>query len=337
MRRARPHCAIRASRSAGASRRSGATPPAAARPDLWFTYHAYYKAPDWLGPEASTALGHSLRDRRGLARGEARRRPVGYRAPGRDGGDPARRPAALPDARRRGGAARDCRVTGRIESLPPFLDPAPFRAAAGRRDAERARLARSHGLDAVGALDRGRGDDAAGRQACLLPGARRALGPLRDLAWRLLIAGDGPARAEVEAALGAAIPGRAAYPGRIGPGRSRCALRGGGPLRLARGQRGLRDGDARSAGRRDCPWFPAPRAASPTWSSTAGPGCWRPAATTRRLLPWCGNLLVDAGKRARMGAAAAAFAAGERSVESAALRLGPAARPIFCDVGESPE
>src|SRR5262245_44041173 len=27
------------------------------RPELWFTYHVYYKAPDWLGPEASAALG----------------------------------------------------------------------------------------------------------------------------------------------------------------------------------------------------------------------------------------------------------------------------------------
>ena len=29
--------------------------PAESRPELWFTYHLYYKAPDWLGPEASVA------------------------------------------------------------------------------------------------------------------------------------------------------------------------------------------------------------------------------------------------------------------------------------------
>src|SRR3954468_609935 len=29
----------------------------ASAPDLWFTYHLYYKAPDWLGPAVSTALG----------------------------------------------------------------------------------------------------------------------------------------------------------------------------------------------------------------------------------------------------------------------------------------
>ena len=30
--------------------------PADTRPDLWFTYHLYHKAPDWLGPAVSQAL-----------------------------------------------------------------------------------------------------------------------------------------------------------------------------------------------------------------------------------------------------------------------------------------
>src|SRR5262245_55798755 len=29
---------------------------AAERPELWFTYHLYYKAPDWLGPAVCAAL-----------------------------------------------------------------------------------------------------------------------------------------------------------------------------------------------------------------------------------------------------------------------------------------
>src|SRR5687767_2980513 len=29
----------------------------AAAPELWLTYHLYYKAPDWLGPRVSAALG----------------------------------------------------------------------------------------------------------------------------------------------------------------------------------------------------------------------------------------------------------------------------------------
>jgi glycosyltransferase involved in cell wall biosynthesis len=31
--------------------------PASERPRLWFTYHVYYKAPDWIGPRAADALG----------------------------------------------------------------------------------------------------------------------------------------------------------------------------------------------------------------------------------------------------------------------------------------
>src|SRR5690348_10210627 len=26
-------------------------------PELWFTYHLYYKAPDWLGPAVTSGLG----------------------------------------------------------------------------------------------------------------------------------------------------------------------------------------------------------------------------------------------------------------------------------------
>ena len=29
----------------------------AAPPDLWFTYHLYHKAPDWIGPRVAAALG----------------------------------------------------------------------------------------------------------------------------------------------------------------------------------------------------------------------------------------------------------------------------------------
>ncbi|HEX2509123.1 MAG TPA: glycosyltransferase family 1 protein, partial [Microvirga sp.] len=31
--------------------------PSAERPRLWFTYHVYYKAPDWIGPSVAGALG----------------------------------------------------------------------------------------------------------------------------------------------------------------------------------------------------------------------------------------------------------------------------------------
>ena len=34
--------------------------PEESRPCLWFTYHVYYKAPDWIGPRVAQALEHSI-------------------------------------------------------------------------------------------------------------------------------------------------------------------------------------------------------------------------------------------------------------------------------------
>ena len=33
------------------------TVTAGERPDLWFSYHLYHKAPDWIGPSVTTRLG----------------------------------------------------------------------------------------------------------------------------------------------------------------------------------------------------------------------------------------------------------------------------------------
>jgi hypothetical protein len=33
------------------------TASAGERPDLWFSYHLYHKAPDWIGPSVATRLG----------------------------------------------------------------------------------------------------------------------------------------------------------------------------------------------------------------------------------------------------------------------------------------
>ena len=294
---------------------------AEARPDLWFTYHVYYKAPDWLGPEASTALGipyviaeASHADKRADGpwhlghRGtmEAIRRANLLLCPTRDDMEGLRAVAASP---------------GRIESLPPFLDPAPFRAAADRREACRRDLARTHGLEpsvpwlAVAAMMRS-GDKLASYGALA-----RALGHVRDLPWRLLVAGDGPARGEVEAAFAAAIPERAVFLGALS----------------------LNDVAATYAAADLCVWpavneaygmalLEAQAAGVPVVScATRGvpdvvehgrSGLLAPAGDERALAALVRELLLDEGTRSRMGSAAVAFAAGERSIESAAILLG---------------
>lgn len=294
--------------------------PAAARPDLWFTYHVYYKAPDWLGPEASATLGvpYVIAEASFANKRAGGPWDIGHRAaagaiqradlllcPSRDDLDGLRGVAASHD---------------RIAQLPPFLDAAPFRAAAARRNAERARLAQAHDLDpgvpwiAVAAMMRP-GDKLASYRA--LAGA---LGRLRDLPWRLVIAGDGAARAEVAAALDAAIPARAVFLGALG----------------------LEDVAATYAAADLCVWpavneaygmamLEAQAAGVPVVScATRGvpdvvehgrTGLLAPSGDEQALAGLVRELLRDAERRSRLSAAAAAFAAGERSVESAAARL----------------
>ena len=172
------------------------------RPDIWFTYHLYHKAPDWIGPRVSGALGIPY------VVAEASFAPKQAGGPWAIGHD------AVAEAL--GGARQviclnpddaECLeplLSGRgiLAMLRPFLDTAPARAAAGRRDTGRRQLAGQYGLDpeipwlAVAAMMRP-GDKLASYR--ILGDALRRLG---DRRWVLLVAGDGEARADVEAALG---------------------------------------------------------------------------------------------------------------------------------------
>lgn len=188
--------------------------PAELRPSLWFTYHVYYKAPDWLGPAVSAALGipyviaeASYAEKRAggpWAIGhEAAADAIGHArlvlSPSRD--DVAGLKALLPKER--------------IVHFPPFLDAAPYRVTPKERAAYRARLARERGLDpavpwlVVAAMMRA-GDKVASYRALA-----DALSGVADLPWRLLVAGDGSGRAQVEAALERAAPGRACFLGTL--------------------------------------------------------------------------------------------------------------------------
>jgi glycosyltransferase involved in cell wall biosynthesis len=158
------------------------------RPELWFTYHLYYKAPDWLGPAVSAALGVPYL----IAEAS--------HAPKRAGGPWQTGHRAVEAALRRADAVfglnptdRDCvlpllRQPQRWIALPPFLDARHYNIPPTRPGGEPPRLI------AV-AMMRQRDKLASYR----LLGA--ALATLLELSWTLEIVGDGPARAEVESAL----------------------------------------------------------------------------------------------------------------------------------------
>src|SRR5476649_151890 len=157
------------------------------RPDIWFTYHVYYKAPDWLGPAIAAELGIPYV----IAEASF--------APKRAGGPWSLGHAAVGEAIRAASlllcpiqddvACVEPLVSSRekVVLLPPFLDSGPYRAAARGRAARRKRLAAKLHLDplvpwiVVAAMMR-MGDKASSYYMLA-----STLGHLADIPWQILV------------------------------------------------------------------------------------------------------------------------------------------------------
>lgn len=186
-----------------------------APPELWFTYHLYHKAPDLLGPAVAQRLGIPYV----VAEASV--------APKQSGGPWAAGHAAAAAAVRRADRViavnpddLPClrplvRDPGRLVAIRPFLDAAPAARARAGRAGHRAAFAARHRIDrdvpwiAVAAMMRP-GDKLASYR---LLGA--ALARIAERPWALLVAGDGPARAEVAASLD--FGGRVRFLGTLEP------------------------------------------------------------------------------------------------------------------------
>jgi glycosyltransferase involved in cell wall biosynthesis len=293
----------------------------AARPALWFTYHLYYKAPDWLGPEVAAALGIPYV----VAEASyAARRAQGPWAIGHEGACAAIRRAKLllcPTREDAAGLAPIVPDASRVVWLPPFLDTAPYARAAASRAAHRARLAAAHRLDPtipwIAAV------------AMMRPGAKLAsyralagtLARLADLRWHLLVAGDGVARPEVEAALEEAVPGRVAWLGALREEAvaGLCAASDLCVWPAVDEAYGMALLEAQAAG------IPVVAGASrgvPEVVSDGRSGLLVAPGDEAALAAAARRLLEAPELRRAMGRAAAAFVASERGLEGAARRLG---------------
>jgi hypothetical protein len=182
-------------------------------PDLWFTYHLYYKAPDWLGPAVADALDIPYVV---AEASHANKRASGPWAIGHAGAAAAvgRAEAIISlNPNDMVGLAGVTAADAILVMLKPFLDGADFAAAANRRTELRADIAKRFALDIAVpwlltvAMMRD-GDKLSSYQVL-----SSALGMLRDRPWQLLVVGDGPARPAVEAALTGLGRGRVHFAG----------------------------------------------------------------------------------------------------------------------------
>jgi glycosyltransferase involved in cell wall biosynthesis len=172
-----------------------------AAPLLWFTYHLYYKAPDWLGPAVSAALGIPYVV---AEASHAAKRSEGPWASGHRAVVAALRQADAViglNSADRDGVVPLLRESGRWLALPPFLDAAAYPA----------REPRQAGAPRLIAVAMMRPGDKLASYRVL----GTALVQLLDLPWSLDIVGDGPARAEVERAL-MPLGARVTYRGALG-------------------------------------------------------------------------------------------------------------------------
>lgn len=166
------------------------------RPAVWLTYHLYYKAPDFIGPRVAEGLGipylvaeASLAEKRAGGPWDS-----GHRAARRA----LEQAFSIVTLNPEDSGGLD--AVWRQRNLPPFLDSAPFTAAAPERATHRAEWATRAGADGnkpwLATLAMMRPGDKLASYRLLA----QSLRGLPDLPWQLLVAGDGPARREVEQA-----------------------------------------------------------------------------------------------------------------------------------------
>jgi glycosyltransferase involved in cell wall biosynthesis len=171
-------------------------------PELWFTYHLYHKAPDWLGPQIADVLRipYIVAEASNAPKQASRSWAVGHQAAERAirradaviGLNPADRECVLP-------LLRDER---RWVTFKPFIDAASYPGQLCVR-------AGPPRLIAVAMMRYG--DKLASYQIL-----GDALSRLLDLPWSLEVIGDGPARRDVEDALHS-LAARVTWAGEIAP------------------------------------------------------------------------------------------------------------------------
>jgi glycosyltransferase involved in cell wall biosynthesis len=171
----------------------------ASRPELWFTYHVYYRAPDWIGPFVADALGIPYVV---AEASHAPKRTYGAWSVGHAAAEAAiRRADAVIGLNARDSACLRPLLAEpeRLVPLRPFLDAAPYGAAAAMRAAHRPAVLAEFALSADMPLLLAVAMMRAGDKLASYRVLAKALARLRDAPWQLLVVGDGSAHDAVAA------------------------------------------------------------------------------------------------------------------------------------------
>ncbi|RCK51242.1 glycosyl transferase [Thalassospira profundimaris] len=180
------------------------------RPDIWFTYHLYYKAPDWIGPLVAAELGipYIL-----CEASHAPKRATGPWAASHRAVEQALQQARAVLCPNRADMACLAPITGaqKLHFLPPFTDIGAWQRAGERPALQQDATTSSDPVELITVAMMRPGDKF---QSFVL--LAEALGALpADVAqnWRLTIVGDGPARDDVAGLFARFDAGRVVFVG----------------------------------------------------------------------------------------------------------------------------
>lgn len=289
--------------------------PIAERPRLWFTYHVYYKAPDWIGPRVADAL----RIPYAIAEGSrAGKRAGGSWRIGHAGAEAAldRADAVLvmTDADRPA-LERAKPASQRLVGLPPFVDIDDWQLPAQPR--------RKAGVRFLTVAMMRPGDKLASYRILA-----DALGRLAGTGWTLDIVGDGTGRGEVER-LFARFGPMVRFHGQV-DGRARLgALYGEADLLLwpaVNEAYGLALLEAQAFG---CPVVAGAYGGVPSVVRDGGTGVLTPAGDPAAFAAAVEGLMADPARRSALAASAQRFVTEERGLRPAAERLRSALMPLL--------
>jgi glycosyltransferase involved in cell wall biosynthesis len=275
------------------------------KPDLWFTYHLYYKAPDLLGPDlahewqipyvTAEASYARKRDRQGWASAQALiREAVGM----------ARVNLCFTDRDRPG--LESVAPQARFASLSPFIDTAPYEGMALSSPNPR--------LVTIAMMRKG---DKFASFAMLA----KALGLLSDLPWHLTVIGDGPLRTETMALFDGLPAGRIDWRGEL-PSEAMPSALGDGGIYVWPGcgeAYGMAYLEAEAAG---MPVVAQATAGVPAVVRHGKTGLLTPEGDVQAYAAAIRELLLDDAKRNTYGRSARDFVFEERSLRLAAVKLG---------------